>query len=43
MGATYTFTVTSTTGAATDGTYTGTATAVLNAGEYVVASLKLTK
>ena len=43
MGATYSFTVTSTTGAATDGTYTGTATATLNEGEYVVAPLKLTK
>ena len=43
MGATYSFTVTSTTGAATDGTYTGEATAALNEGEYVVAPLKLTK
>ena len=43
METTYSFTVTSTTGAATDGIYTGTATATLNAGEYVVASLKLTK
>ena len=43
MGATYSFTVTSTTGAATDGTYTGTATATLNEGEYVVAPLRLTK
>ena len=43
MGATYSFTVTSTTGAATDGTYTGEATAALNEGEYVVALLKLTK
>ncbi len=34
----YTFTVTSTTGDATDGTYTGTATARLVAGEYVVAT-----
>ena len=38
MGATYTFTVTN-----SDGTYTGTATAALNKGEYVVAPLKLTK
>jgi len=38
MGATYTFTVTN-----SDGTYTGTATATLNEGEYVVAPLKLTK
>lgn len=44
MGATYSFTVTSTTGAATDGTYTGTATATLKEGEYVPATgLKLTK
>ena len=44
MGATYSFTVTSTTGAATDGTYTGTATATLNAGEFVPATgLKLVK
>ena len=44
MGATYTFTVTSTTGAATDGTYTGTAKAVLNEGEFVPATgLKLVK
>ena len=43
MGATYSFTVTSTTGAATDGTYTGEATATLKEGEYVVAPLTLTK
>ncbi len=44
MGATYSFTVTSTTGAATDGTYTGTATAVLKEGEFVPATgLKLVK
>ena len=44
MGATYSFTVTSTTGAATDGTYTGTATATLKEGEFVPATgLKLTK
>ncbi len=44
MGATYSFTVTSTTGAATDGTYTGTATATLNAGEFVPATgLRLVK
>ncbi len=43
MGETYSFTVTSTTGAATDGIYTGEATATLNEGEYVVAPLKLTK
>ena len=44
MGATYTFTVTSTTGAATDGTYTGEATATLEEGEYVPATgLKLVK
>ena len=42
-GVIYNFTVTSATGAATDGTYTGTATATLNEGEYVVAPLKLTK
>jgi hypothetical protein len=38
MGATYSFTVTS-----GGNTYTGTATATLNEGEYVVAPLKLTK
>ncbi len=44
MGVTYSFTVISNTdNAATDGTYTGTATATLNEGEYVVAPLKLTK
>ncbi len=44
MGATYSFTVTSTTGAATDGTYTGTATAVLKEGEFVPATgLRLVK
>ena len=37
-GVIYNFTVTSTTGAATDGTYTGTAKATLNAGEYVPAT-----
>ena len=45
MGATYSFTVTSTTGnTATDGTYTGEATATLKEGEYVPATgLKLEK
>ena len=44
MGATYSFTVTSTTGAATDGTYTGTATATLKEGEFVPATgLRLVK
>ena len=38
MGATYTFTVSN-----SDGSYTGTATAAFNKGEYVVAPLKLTK
>ena len=38
MGATYSFTVTN-----SDGTYTGTATAVLNEGEFVPATIKLTK
>jgi|GEM_PF-1019524 len=43
-GVIYNFTVTSTTGNATDGTYTGTARASLNEGEFVVATgLKLTK
>lgn len=43
-GVIYNFTVTSTTDAATDGTYTGTASASLNEGEFVVATgLKLTK
>ncbi|MBQ6748186.1 MAG: hypothetical protein IJR09_01985 [Paludibacteraceae bacterium] len=43
-GATYSFTVTSATGNATDGTYTGTATATLNEGEFVPATgLRLVK
>jgi len=40
-GVIYKFTVTSTTGAATDGTYTGTAKAVLNEGEFVPATIIL--